>query len=85
MVQPTCEVCGQPAVVHETEINASSVKTRHLCQAHGEAGWRDAVLSLGDADFQASALRDLEDQWRRLSENDKQQLAQLHRLSRRCR
>jgi hypothetical protein len=85
MVQPTCEVCGQPAVVHETEIVASRVTSHHLCQAHGEAGWRDAVLSLRDINFQADAIRDLEDQWRRLSENDKQQLAQLHRLTRRCR
>src|SRR6266702_4813972 len=39
MVGSTCDVCGQPATVHATEIHDDKRTERHLCAVHaGEAG-----------------------------------------------
>jgi hypothetical protein len=85
MQQSKCDVCGQTAAIHDTEIIDGHVVTKHFCQEHGEAAWREALLPLSNAKFHASTLRDLEEYWQTLSVAEKEQLAQLHRLSRRCR
>jgi hypothetical protein len=85
MQQSKCDVCGQTAAIHDTEIVGWRVVTQHLCQEHGEAAWREAVLPLSNATIQASTLRDLEEYWHTLPVAEKEHLAQLHRLSRRCR
>ena len=36
MLGPKCEVCRQPATVHETVREAGEVTSRHFCQEHGE-------------------------------------------------
>jgi hypothetical protein len=84
MQQPQCEVCGQTAAIHETEIVDGHIVTHHLCQEHGEAAWREAVLPLSNAKFQASTLRDLAEYWHTLPVAEKEQWALFHRLSRRC-
>jgi hypothetical protein len=39
MERSTCDVCGQPATIHATEIHDGEKTERHLCAAHaGEAG-----------------------------------------------
>jgi hypothetical protein len=85
MQHPKCDVCGQTAPIHDTKIVGGHVVTLHLCQEHGEAAWREAMLPLWNTTVEPGALADLEEHWRRLSVAEKEQLAQFHRLSRRCR
>ena len=39
----TCDVCGGPAVVHETLVEGDRVTRRHLCRGHGRPLWRDTA------------------------------------------
>jgi hypothetical protein len=44
MDHPKCEVCGEPATIHETAIeNGVAVGLHHLCKQHGESHWRSAL------------------------------------------
>jgi hypothetical protein len=79
MLQPTCAICGQPATIHETVIEAGAAVTRHFCQEHGEAACRAMAPSLGDADSHQA----LEVRWRGLSEAEQEHLALLYRLTHR--
>jgi len=45
MQQHFCDLCDNPAVIHDTLTRAGVVKTRHLCRAHGLKAWRDALPS----------------------------------------
>ncbi len=35
MQSSTCDVCGQPAVFHETAVQYRAPVVRHLCRVHG--------------------------------------------------
>jgi hypothetical protein len=82
MLQPPCEICGQASAFHETVIEEGKAVTRHYCQAHGEEGWR-AAAPPPDAESQAGALQAMAEAWGNLSQPEKEQLAELYRLSKR--
>jgi hypothetical protein len=79
MLVPKCDVCGQPATIHETALESEAVVTRHLCAEHGESAWRATALPVVDAE----ALRAAEEQWRSLSEAEQEHLALVYRLTHR--
>jgi hypothetical protein len=68
---PGCGICGRPATIHETAIDAGVTTTRHLCPEHGEP-----LLPKVDAD----ALQAMREYYDGLSEAH---LALAYRLSRR--
>jgi hypothetical protein len=74
MLQPKCEICGQPAVIHETVVEDEGAVTRHLCQDHGQAA--SPVVDFGPQATQAA-----EEQYRNLSDAEKEQFAMLYRLT----
>jgi hypothetical protein len=76
MFQPRCEICGQPATIHETAVEREGVVSRHLCQKHGEA--TSPTVDLGPQAAQAA-----EEQFRRLSDAEKEHVALLYRLTHR--
>jgi hypothetical protein len=76
MLQPKCEICGQPAVIHETVVEEGVAVARHLCQAHGQA----AVPIL---DFGPQAAEAAEEKYRSLSDAEKEHFAMLYRLTHR--
>jgi hypothetical protein len=76
MFQPKCEICGQPATIHETSVEGEGAVTRHLCQEHGEAVW--PAVDLGPNAAQAA-----EEQYRRLSDVEKEHFGLLYRLTHR--
>jgi hypothetical protein len=76
MLQPRCEICGQPATIHETAVEGEGAVTRHLCQEHGEA-------ALPAVDFGPEAAQAAEQQYNSLSEGEKEHLALLYRLTHR--
>jgi hypothetical protein len=73
-----CEICGQPATIHETVFNEGAVSCRHLCQVHGQEKLLDPVVKSDEADFQA-----LVDYYQSLSDAEKDELALDYRLQRR--
>ena len=74
MLEPECEICGQPAVIHETAVEDEVAVTRHLCQEHGQA----AVPVL---DFGPQAAQAAEEQYRSLSGAEKEHFAMFYRLT----
>ncbi len=76
MLQPKCAVCGQPATIHETALDAGSAVTRHFCQEHGQATWEATAPRVDPA-----SVPSLEEYWRGLSEAEKEHYAELYRLS----
>jgi hypothetical protein len=70
MLQPKCEICGQPAVIHETAVAGEGAVTRHLCREHGQP----AVPVL---DFGPQAAQAAEEQYRSLSDAEKEHFALL--------
>lgn len=44
MHTPTCDLCDEPALIHETVSRHGIVKVRRLCRTHGLKLWRDAVI-----------------------------------------
>jgi hypothetical protein len=78
---PKCEICGQPAVIHETTLEAGAATPRHFCAEHGETSWRTA-MPLSEAQL-AGALAQAAEWFQGLPEQEKTQLAELYRLSRR--
>jgi hypothetical protein len=76
MLQPKCEICGQPAVIHETAVEEEGAVTRHLCQDHGQATW--PAVNLGPQAAQAA-----EELYRNLSDAEKEHAALLYRLTHR--
>lgn len=72
---PRCAICGRPATVHETAIDAGATTSRHLCPEHGEP-----LLPKVDAGAQAAGLQALREYYDGLSEA---WLALAYRLSRR--
>jgi hypothetical protein len=84
MEHPKCEVCGQPAAIHETAIeNGVAVGTHQLCQQHGESHWRSAIeaVELGSQD----AAAQLGEWYRSLSDVERNRLEMEYRMMRRCR
>jgi hypothetical protein len=61
MLQPKCEICGQPAVIHETAGEAGRAINRHFCQEHRRAA--APAVHLGPQAAQAA-----EEQYRNLSD-----------------
>jgi hypothetical protein len=74
MLQPKCEICGQPAVIHETAVEDESAVTRHFCQDHKQA--QTPIL-----DFGRQAAQAAEEQYRNLSDAEKEHFAMLYRLT----
>jgi hypothetical protein len=79
MLQPKCDVCGQPATIHETAVENGTAVARHYCAEHGEASWQATAPAIDPA-----AVQTLEEYWRGLSDAEKEQLAELYRLSKDC-
>ena len=77
MNRPACAVCGQPATVHETSIENGSAVTRHLCETHGAA----AIPTPARTD--PARLPELAAWFDGLSDQEKADLAEQHRLTRR--
>jgi hypothetical protein len=78
MLQPKCDICGQPATIHETAIRAGEAATRHLCQEHGESSLPTAIPGV-----QASSLATVEEPCRSLSDAERDHLALVYRLTKR--
>jgi hypothetical protein len=70
------------ATIHETAIEGGAAVARHFCQEHGAAVWQAAVPH-ADPQAEAAALQAIGDYLRSLSDEEKSQLAELCRLSRR--
>jgi hypothetical protein len=77
MLQPKCDICGQPATIHETAIRAGEAVSRHRCQEHGES-----FLPTRIPGVQAS-LPTAEELYRSLSEAEREHFALIYRLTRR--
>jgi hypothetical protein len=75
MLEPKCDVCGQPATIHETVIEGDTAVSRHLCLEHGQAAM--PTVPAGDP---ADALRAAEEQFGQLSEAEKEHWALYYRL-----
>jgi hypothetical protein len=78
MLQPKCDVCGQPATIHETLIKGGEAASRHLCQEHGESSLPTVVPGV-----QATPLPTAEELYRGLSEAEREHMALLYRLTKR--
>jgi protein-arginine kinase activator protein McsA len=75
-MHPTCDLCEQPATIHETTVEDGAAVTRHLCQEHGATAMPD--VGLGPQAAQAA-----EELNRRLSAAEKEHFALLYRLTHR--
>jgi hypothetical protein len=73
-----CEVCGEPATIHETAIEGGVVSRRHSCEVHGKESLLVPEVKSDDAGFQAMV-----DYYRGLSEAEKDEMAVEYRLLRR--
>jgi hypothetical protein len=78
MLQPSCDICGQPATIHDTAINAGEAVSRHRCQEHGES-----LLTTSIPGVDAASLPTAEELYQRLSESERKHFALLYRLTRR--
>jgi hypothetical protein len=78
MCQHWCDVCGQPATIHETLLASGVATDRHVCYAHGEA-----MLLKPTAGFQHDEFQTLVEHYRGLPALEKEQMALYYRLSRR--
>jgi hypothetical protein len=76
MLQPRCAICGQPATIHETALEGGAAVTRHLCQEHG-------VSVLPAVDLGPQAAQTAAEQYRNLSDAEKEHFALLYRLTHR--
>jgi hypothetical protein len=73
MVQAKCEICGQPAAFHETTVEHGGAVTRHLCERHGQPAWPAL-------DFGPHATSAAEEQYRNLSDAEREHFAILYRV-----
>jgi hypothetical protein len=79
MDHPKCELCGEPAEIHETAIeNGVAVGSQHLCKQHGESHWRSAVQAV-EARSQ-DALAQLTEWYRGLTDGERSRLEIEYRL-----
>jgi hypothetical protein len=78
MLRPKCDICGRPATIHETAINAGEVTSRHLCQEHGEPSLPTVIPGT-----QAASLEEVMERYRCLSDAEREQMALEYRLTRR--
>jgi hypothetical protein len=76
MLHPNCDICGQPATVHETAVEGGGAVTRHLCQEHGGPALPAVVL-------EPQAAQAAEELYRGLSDAEKEHFALLYRLTHR--
>ena len=77
MLEPECEICGQPAVIHESAVEEEVAGTRHLCQEHRQA----AVVPV--LDFGPQAAQAAEEQYRSLFGAQKEHMAMFYRFTHR--
>lgn len=47
MNEHSCDLCNNPAVIHDTLAHGDVVNVRHLCRAHGMPIWRAALPEPG--------------------------------------
>jgi hypothetical protein len=78
MLQRGCDICGEPATIHETTIRAGEAVTRRLCREHG-----DSLLPKTIPGIPAASLPTTEELYRNLSEAEREHLSLLYRLSKR--
>ena len=84
MDHPKCEVCGEPAAIHETAIeNGVAVGLHHVCKQHGESHWRSA-LQAAESRSQ-DALAQLTEWYRGLPDVERNRIEIEYRLMRRSR
>lgn len=76
MIQSKCEICGQPATIHETTVEGENAVTRHLCQDHG-------ATTLPTVAPGQDAIQAVEQYYHSLSEAEKEHIALLHRVTHR--
>ena len=76
MLRPKCEICGEPAVIHETAVADEGAVTWHFCQDHGQAAM--PVLILRPQANQAAG-----EHFGKLSEREKEHFAMLYHLTHR--
>jgi hypothetical protein len=82
MDHPKCEVCGNPATIHETVIESGvGVGLHHLCKQHGESHWQIAAQAV-EARSQG-ALGPLTEWYRSLDHAARSRLEMEYRLMRR--
>jgi hypothetical protein len=78
MSEHICDVCGQPATIHETALIDGVATSRHVCHSHGETMLLKPTFDLEHDDFQQPV-----EQYRSLSPTERDQIALYYRLSRR--
>jgi protein-arginine kinase activator protein McsA len=78
MLQPKCDICGEPATIHETTIESGKATSRHFCQEHGAPS-----LPPVDKAYQAASLRAMEEYYHSLSDAERENMALLYRLTKR--
>jgi hypothetical protein len=76
MHQHKCEICGQPATLHETAIRSREAVSRHLCQEHGVS-----LVPKSIPGAPAASLPAAEELYRSLSETEREHLALIYRLT----
>ena len=78
MLQHKCEICGQPATIHETAMRAGEAVSRHLCQEHGES-----LVPKSIPGVPAASLPTAEELYLSLSEAEREHMALMYRLTKR--
>jgi hypothetical protein len=73
-----CEVCGRPATIHETAVKGGNVAEHHRCYAHGADG-----LHIRSDEHQQADFRAMVEQYHRLSDAEKNEIALTYRLNHR--
>lgn len=49
-----CDLCDQPAAIHETVVDQGNVTMRHLCRDHGAPIWHEAAAPLDTPERRAA-------------------------------
>jgi hypothetical protein len=79
-----CDVCGRPAPIHETVVEAGGmVDTQNYCELHADRAPENALrIYAPDRD---AALARLAKRYFQLTDTEKERLKLEHRLATRCR
>ncbi|MGD9634953.1 MAG: hypothetical protein AB7G28_23830 [Pirellulales bacterium] len=80
---PACEICGNPATIHDSHVSSGAADTHHYCGQHAPHDTSPAP-SLTSSE-RIEALATLAEYFGHLSEREKSQLTLEHRLARRSR
>jgi hypothetical protein len=76
MFEPKCAICGKPATIHDTLIEARAATSRHFCPEHAEPSLPPVFRG-----SQADAMKALEEYYHSLSDSERENMALLNRLS----